>query len=218
MKRGIIILILAAGFTAQGQSLKDALYGGKLKNQAGTVIRKSDDLSTKMDTTTKTDTLQKIASKDSARTRPAAPPTAVKMTSDSTMTNGGTATQHADTLAQAAMEESAPAVGEPVAAAPVKDNNALWKEYINGMLPSFNTEMLPNKKVKRGSYSVMVSYSIDTDGETAVTDVFVAPENDFIKEQVKTRLMDSPKLSPVLNSAGAARKVTKRYSFTLTKE
>lgn len=212
-----MLLLLAAGFAAQGQSLKEALYGGKLKNQAGTVIRKGDDLSAKIDTTTRVDTLQKFAAAaDSAKARPVTAATAVSKPADATTSAAVTTTAGVDTATQAGIAEPAPAVA--VAAAPIKDNNALWKEYITGMLPTFNSEMLPNKKVKKGAYSVMVTYSIDTDGQTAVTDVFVAPENDFIKEQVKTRLMDSPKLAPVLNSAGAARKVTKRYSFTLTKE
>lgn len=211
-------MLLVAGFTAQGQSLKDALYGGKLKNQPGTVIRKGEDLSTKIDTTTKTDTVQKVASADSAKARPAASEAAVKKPAEAKTSEVVAATTVADSVAQVTVQEPAPPVAEPVAAVPAKDNNALWKEYINGMLPAFHSEMLPNKKVKKGSYSVMVTYAIDTDGQTAVTDVFVAPDNDFIKEQVKTRLMDSPKLTPVLNSAGATRKVTRRYSFTLTKD
>src|SRR5687768_15100049 len=114
MKRGILLLLLAAGFTAQGQSLKDALYGGKLKNQAGTVIRKGDDLSTKIDTTAKTDTVQKIASvADSAKTKPAAPATAVKKAADAGVTEPVTV-PNADTVA--AISEPAPAVAEPPAA------------------------------------------------------------------------------------------------------
>ena len=211
--------MLAVGFTAQGQSLKEALYGGKLKNQPGTVIRKGEDLSTKIDTATRADSVQKIASAESAKANATVPPATVNKNTAANPVPVAAA-QGTDSLAQQALAvpQAAPAVTEAAAAAPVKDNNALWKDYINSMLPSFNSEMLPNKKVKKGSYSVMVSYTIDTDGQTAVTDVFVAPENDFIKEQVKTRLMDSPKLSPVLNSAGVARKMNRRHSFVLTKE
>lgn len=216
MKRGILILMLTASFVAQGQSLRDALYGGKLKNQAGTVIRKGDDLSTKTDTATRIDTASKtVSGPDSLKAKPAE--TSVKQAPATTAPVAGS--QVMDTAAQAAaVPEPTAAAAEVPAAARVKDNNALWKDYINSMLPVFNSEMLPNKKVKKGAYSVMVTYSIDTDGQTAVTDVFVAPENDFIREQVKIRLMDSPKLSPVLNSTGTARKVAKRYSFTLTKQ
>ena len=53
MKKGFLLLLLISSFFANAQSLKEALYGGKLKNEAGTVIRKGDDLSTKIDTATK---------------------------------------------------------------------------------------------------------------------------------------------------------------------
>src|SRR5215218_3558232 len=51
MKKGMLLLLLVSSVFANAQSLKEALYGGKLKNQPGTVIRKGDDLSSKIDTT-----------------------------------------------------------------------------------------------------------------------------------------------------------------------
>ncbi len=54
MKKGILFLLLIGSIFAEAQTLKEALYGGKLKNQPGSVIRKGDDLTTKMDTIRKT--------------------------------------------------------------------------------------------------------------------------------------------------------------------
>lgn len=62
MKKGLLILLLVSSYFADAQSLKEALFSGKLKNDNNTVIRKGDDLSTKMvDTTRKvtTDTTAK---------------------------------------------------------------------------------------------------------------------------------------------------------------
>ncbi len=56
MKKGILFLLLISSVFAHAQSLKEALYGGKLKNQPGTVIHKGDDLSSKMDTASKATT------------------------------------------------------------------------------------------------------------------------------------------------------------------
>ena len=53
MKKWILFLLLVSTVTANAQSLKDALYGGKLKNDSSSVIRKTDDLSTKIDTSRK---------------------------------------------------------------------------------------------------------------------------------------------------------------------
>jgi hypothetical protein len=85
---------------------------------------------------------------------------------------------------------------------------------------TLNAEVLTSKKVKRGTYYVTVSYTIETDGQANVTDVFVAPENKFLQQQIKDRLTsdDVPKLIPVLSSSGAPRKVNRKYNFTLTKE
>ena len=56
MKKSLLFLLMVAAFSAgaqQKQSLKDLLYGGKLKLDSTAVIRKSDDLSTKIDTAAK---------------------------------------------------------------------------------------------------------------------------------------------------------------------
>src|SRR5215204_4675044 len=45
MKKGILFLLLFVSVFAEAQSLKEALFRGKLKNDNNTVIRKGDDLS-----------------------------------------------------------------------------------------------------------------------------------------------------------------------------
>ena len=55
MKKGFLFLIIISVITstAEAQSLKDLLYSGKLKKDSNTVIRKGDDLSSRIDTGTK---------------------------------------------------------------------------------------------------------------------------------------------------------------------
>lgn len=80
-------------------------------------------------------------------------------------------------------------------------------------------EVLPSKKIKKDTYTILVSYSIATDGQTTVTDVFVSPENQFLQQSIKDRLtQDLPKLSPTLSDSGVPRKTNKKYSFSITKE
>src|SRR5438874_6982546 len=56
MKTLVLVLLIFGAFTVQAQqkqSLKDLLYSGKLKKDSTGVIRSTDDLSAKIDTSTK---------------------------------------------------------------------------------------------------------------------------------------------------------------------
>jgi hypothetical protein len=237
MKKAILLLLLFGSVFAHAQSLKDALFSGKLKNDPGTVIRKGDDLSTKMDTARKVDTVRKVAMVDSSKLKAIAPildstkKVAVvqadtiltsKADNNTAATNdNNNTTNPPPVVVPAAAAGAATVAGATKENPPVaKDNNVLWKEYMDSLVTTLKTEVLPNKKVKKETYSIMVTYSIGVDGQVTPGDVFVSPDNSFLQQQIKDRLTANtpPHLSPVLNSTGAPRKVTKRYSFTLTKE
>lgn len=214
MKKGVLLVLLASSIFAHGQKLKDALFSGKLKTQSGGVIRKDDDLSSKIDTgravpAVDTSTLTKTtipATNVPAQNAPAQADSAVAVTA----TTGDTSAAVTDTTAIATTA--------PKAAAP-RNNNTVFKQYADSVAAALKTEVLPSKKVKRGDYYVLVSYVIDTTGQVEVSDVFVSPENIFLQQQIKERLsVDTPHLDPVLNSTGKPRKVTKKYNFTLSKE
>lgn len=216
MKKGILFLLLTSSVFVHAQSLKDALYSGKLKNQPGTVIRKGEDLSSKMDTASK-------ASTDSAlvKTPVLTTDSSAKGMTTPTGSTIASGTVRNDTVAGST---DTAAVGETVtapkenAAAP-KDNTAVWKDYMNTLTAALKTEVLPSKKIKRETYYIMVSYAIGTDGEVAINDVSVTPENGFLQQQIKERLaLGTPRLTPVVSSSGTPHKTNKRYSFTLTKE
>jgi hypothetical protein len=209
-----LLLLLVSSGIANGQSLKEALFGGKLKNEAGTVIRKGDDLASKMDTARKVPTEETPKTATTAPANTATENGAVPADSAVAVATGD---ETADSDAADAAATAPAAV--PEASAP-KDNNGLWKAYMTTVANTLNAEVLTSKKVKRGTYYVTVSYAIETDGQANVTDVFVAPENKFLQQQIKDRLAsdDVPKLNPVLSSSGAPRKVNRKYNFTLTKE
>ena len=200
MKKGIFLLLVAAfGSAVQAQSLKDLLYSGKLKNDSNTVIRKTDDLSSKIDTTTK-----KVVMVDSVKqTSPKA------VTAATAPPSGAVETVQINDTAAATVE----------AVVPEKNNTAIWKSYMDSVISSFKTELLPNRKVKKETYYLMVQYEIGTDGQVSINNVLSTPENEFLQSQIKERLsLTAPQLSPVEDSSQTARKVKKKYSFTLTKE
>lgn len=232
MKKGILILLLFCAQFADAQSLKDALFSGRLKNDNNSVIRKGEDLSTKMvDTTRKATvdtvirfkgdslTLDSIAkgmavhrdtvlvstvdNKVIPATQPAAP-----------VTEGAATEAPASDTAAAAVEE-APKEAAPAA----KSNNTLMKEYVDSVAKTLNTEVLNSKKIKKGTYYITVSYAIETDGKVDITEVIVSPENAFLQSNIRSQLeLEPPRLEPVKNSAGTPRKVSRKYNFTLNKE
>jgi hypothetical protein len=200
MKKIILLLMVASSVGANAQSLKDALYGGKLKNDSGTVVRKGDDLSTKIDTTTKKKTI------DTDKTRLTA--ATVKDSSINIAADKMDATATADnTTAPVNSTTTAP-----------RDNNKIWKEYMDSLSSTLKTEALPNKKIKSGTYYLLVQYAIETDGQVSINNVSCSPENSFLEQTVKERLtLTAPQLNPVLTGYGKAQKSSKKYNFTFTK-
>jgi len=195
MKKGILFLLLVSTLTSNAQSLKDALYGGKLKTDSGTVIKKGDDLSSKIDTTKK-----KPVEQEKTKI------TAVAM--DSSITKMTVQTDSAAIVVNKLDNNTVS-----------KDNNKIWKEFMDTVISTLKQEVITSKKIKKGDYYVMVDYEIGLDGQVTVTNVFPSPENKYIQEQVKERLsIDTPRLNPVLSGNGKPRKVVKRTNFTITKD
>jgi hypothetical protein len=218
MKKALLLLLLAGSVVfADAQTLKETLFGGKLKNQPGSVIRKGDDLTAKIDTSHTVAPVDTAVAKAPASVTDA-PASTVAVPADSAVaativSNEGSDNATTDTAAAEATPEP-----EAAAAAP-KSNNALIKEYMDSVATVLKAEALTSKKVKRGSYYTLISYVIETDGQVSFGDVFLSPENSYLQQQIKDRLAsETPRLAPVLNSAGVPRKVTKKYNFTLTKE
>ncbi|MDZ4794208.1 MAG: hypothetical protein SGI83_08015 [Bacteroidota bacterium] len=193
MKKWIFLPLIVSMITVQAQSLKDALYGGKLRTDSGTVLRKGDDLSSKIDTSRKKPV-------EAEKAKP------VALSLDSSMKNGNNLP---DVTIKAPMTTEAA----------VKDNNKTWKTFSDSVISMLKQEVIPSKKLKKGAYFVLVDYEIGLDGQVTIMKVIPTPESAFLEEQVKERLsIDTPKLNPVLDGNGKPRKVVKRVNFTLTKD
>ncbi len=200
------LLLLAVGMTANAQSqpksLKDLLYSGKLKLDSTSVIRKDDDLSSKIDTSTKV-----------------AEPAAQKAVAVNA--NVGGVAPLADSLAAADITDSSMAstTDRKAPAAPAKTNTKIWKEYTDSLVNTLKIEVLNSKKVKKETYFLTVDYEINTDGSVNITNVISTPENAYIQSEVKNRIeLTAPQLTPVLDSNKQPRKVKRKYNFSITKE
>lgn len=188
-------MLIVSSVIANAQTLKEALYGGKLKTDSGTVIRKGEDLSTKIDTARK-----KPVEPEKAKPTIAVTDSSIK---DLNIQTDPAATEVAD------KKDNNTAT---------KDNNKIWKEYMDSVISTLNTEVIPSKKLKEGSYFVFIEYEIDTAGQVSILKVAPSPENAFLQQQINERLIyTAPRLNPVLFGNNKPRKVTKKYSFTITK-
>jgi hypothetical protein len=238
MKKAILFLFMAATFTSHAQSLKDLLYSGKLKMDSNTVIRKTDDLSSKIDTsqkkspdqvkatviTTTIDTTVKInnTKADNTKSNPAVTnqpvpvtnqPTALKDTAIGEVT-GAAAAATGNENVTTNTEAPAPA------AAPAKTNNKIWKEYTDSLAGPLKTEVMSSKKIKKDTYFFMVDYDLAPDGSVTITNVTVSPENKTLQEQVKMRMdaAGAPQMNAIPNSTPTTKKAKRRYSFSITKD
>ena len=197
MKKAILFLLLISSVGANAQKLKDALFKGHLKLDSNNVVRKTDDLSAKIDTTTKKKEAEKpkavIASKNAA---------ANVNSNDSTVT---------------VLEEEVSAV--VTGNAPAKNNNQVWKEYMDSLVKAVETEVMGSKNIKKQTYYLQVNYEIETTGEVVNISVISTPENSYLQQQFKERLLlTAPNLSPVLDSTNKPRTVKRRYNFSVTKD
>ena len=195
MKKGILFLSIIISVQANAQSLKDALFGGKLKTDSNTVIRKGEDLSSKIDTSRR-----KPVEPEKNKLVVVIPDPSVKKL---IAPNDSTA--------------SVPVKIDNNAA--LKDNTKIWKEFVDTVISVLNIEVMDSKKIKKGDYFVIVDYSIDTDGQVTINNVIPTPENKFLEEQVKERLsISTPRLNPVMGGNDKPRKVIKRYNFTISRK
>jgi len=192
MKNLIVLIALMGAVSVNSQSLKEILYSGKLKNDTGSVVRKNDDLSTKIDSTRKV-------------LPPPVEPEKVTMTSvvpDSLLATATTKRDSAIVISGVA----------------TKDNNKSWKDYMDELTTTLKTEVMPNKKIKDGTYSVLIEYEIGLDGQVSVNSVSASPESSFLEQQVKERItLAAPKLTPLLGANGKPRKAVKKQTITLAK-
>lgn len=199
MKKGILVLIVVIGsFTTHAQSLKDLLYSGKLKNDSNSVVKKTDDLSTKIDTT------QKKAETLKPKTEVA----------DASKKNVVTA----EGVTVVATDSTSVAEGA-VKATPAKTPAKAWKDYTDSLVKTMQADVLSSKKIKKETYYVTVDYEVDVDGQVSVTKVTLLPENPYLQDQLKQRLsLAPPQMTPVMDSTNKPRKVNRKYNFTITKE
>lgn len=211
MKYIIFLAFVFIAGSANSQSLKDLLYSGKLKSDTGSLVKKTDDLSAKIDTSTRKPQTVKFNNNP------------IPLVADSVIVTtevvaGNPVSLNADSTSYVL----APRISDSlVAAEPVnvtRDNNRIWKEYVDSLTSIVNSEVLNSKKIKSGTYSVLVEYEIGLEGQITVSNVSSFPENNYLTQQVRERItLGAPQLTPLLNSYGKPRKANRKQTISFTK-
>jgi hypothetical protein len=221
MKNAILFLFIIVSASVKAQTLKELLYSGKLKADSNSVVRKTDDLRSKIDTSTQ----KKVAVVDNSKAAVVntaattnAIPVAGKPDSQQTSTPSATAVVTIATKDTTAIV--APLAAPPVEVkAPVKSNSKIWRDYSEALVNSLKGDALRNKKIKKETYYFTVEYVIEPDGKATIGNITSDPDNGVLTGEVKTRITnDPPQFSPVLDSNNKPIKVKKRSSFMVTKD
>jgi hypothetical protein len=111
-----------------------------------------------------------------------------------------------------------------VAAAPnqseirFSDNTRIWKKFIDELTTLVHAEIATSRKIKRGTYSVLVDYEIGTDGMVSLKTVSATPASEYLVALVKEKMTANvPRLAPLVRD-GVARKSQKRQLLIFTKD
>lgn len=221
MKVIILFSVLFFAVSAKSQSLKEALFGGKLKADTGAVLRKGDSLKIKENMAQKT-----IADSIKKETIAAEKQAAIVAGKDTSVFTEVTKTD-VPVNSNAPANTNAPGQaipGEVIAAEAVtektipKDNNKIWKDFINEFTTTIKSEVLTSGKIKKGTYSVLIDYAINPDGQVEIKSVASDPQSSFLDQQIKDRLiLNAPQLNPVMGTNGKPRTVAKKQMLTFTK-
>lgn len=197
MKAIVLFTLCLLAVSANSQSLKEALYGGKLKADTGTVLKKGDSLRIRENIT------QKIIA-DSIKKE------TVAIEKQNAAGKDTTVIVSTDTLAIA---ETIPAEK-----AVPKDNTKTWKAFIDEFSSTIKSEVLTSGKVKNGTYSVLIDYEIGPDGQININSVSSDPSSSFLEQQIKERLtLTAPQLNPVMGTNGKPRTVSKKQLLSFVK-
>ena len=207
MKVIVTIAFFVLAGSVQAQSLKEALYGGRLKNDTGAVIKKTDTLQIR-------ENMAKKVADDSVKKAEAV---AKKEAIATAIAAGDTAT--ARVLSTPPPETVASTEIAPAVVALPKDNNKIWKDFVDEYTAIIKSEVIPDKKIKNGTYSVLIEYEIGLDGYVTTQNISTSPESKYLEEQIKLRMMNNaPQMNPVLMGNGKPRKALKKQMLVFPKE
>ena len=208
MKAIALFTLILLTFSAKSQTLKEALYSGRLKADTGAVIRKGDSLKIKENMA------QKIADDSLSKAQKIIADSIKKETIAAEKQNAIAAGKDTTAFINTDSVSEALAAEKPIPA----DNNKIWKTFIDSVTTVIKSEVISSNKLKKGAYSVLIEYEIKPDGQININSVVSDPQNSFLEGQIKVRLtLDAPQLNPVMGTNGKPRTVVKKQLLSFVK-
>ena len=212
MKAIVLFTMLLLAISAKSQSLLDAIYSGKLKADTGAVLKKGDSLKIRENMAQKV--IADSIRKDSIVAAKAA---AIEKQNAAVSFKDTAAGRNTSTIITA-NTEVVPGELAPAEKVVPKDNNKIWKTFIDSFTTTIKSEVISSGKIKKGAYSVLINYEIKPDGQININSVASDPQSSFLDDQIKMRLtLDAPQLNPVLSANGQPRTVAKKQMLTFVK-
>lgn len=204
-----VTLLVLTATTLQAQSLKDALFSGRLKSDSTGTIKKGDTLQLRSAAEARVfkDSMQQVAI---AEAKKADSVEAIVGSSIVTTVIGDDG--KIDTVI------STPITIASKVADPNLDNNAIWKKFIDQYKPLLDKEVAGSNRIKKGIYSVLIEYDIEEDGTVSTNKITSDPKLSALEDLVNKQMMyEVPPMHPVLGPNGKPRKLSRRQILSFTK-
>lgn len=211
-----ILLIAVFVLTTQlhAQSLKEALYSGRLKTDTGMVLKKGDTLTmmTNEEAAVQKAKADSVRAKEKEKESLVIRPVAIG--------NGDSVRLVVDSVETTAITAGGTEVpaSYPVPKTPA-ENAGVWKKFVSDYTEVIKKEVLPSNRIKAGPYSVLIEYEIGEDGTVITNKIESSPRNSYLEDEIKRRMMiNAPQLAPEVTSAGKYRRSVKKQMLTLIKD
>lgn len=204
-----VTLLVLTATTLQAQSLKDALFSGRLKSDSTGVVKKGDSLQLRTTAEARVfkDSMQQVAIAD-----------AKKADSLETIVGSSIVTTVMGSDGKVDTIISTPITIANKVADPNLDNNAIWKKFIDQYKPILDKEVAESNRIKKGIYSVLIEYDIEEDGTVSTNKITSDPKNSALEDMVNKQMMfEVPPMHPVLGPNGKPRKLGRRQLLSFTK-
>lgn len=189
MKTFLLAIAVLFASSTFAQSLRDSLFGGKLK----------------------VDTGKTFVSKDTSKYVPSKVYTAPPVIQGESKTDTKDANRKDEIVK---LDESMPDSLNKT----FYQKQRLWKRFIDVNTPLISQQADDSKKVKKGSYTIDVEYEIGLNGRVTTTGITCTPNNEFLLQQVTDLMKRAPILAPPVYSDGKPRKLSATQSITIIKK
>lgn len=183
-----IALLFTSSLIAQ-KSLRDSLYGGKLKADTG----------------------RTFVSTDTSKYVPAAPVKNATISSEPGEKKKGEANKvEINKLDEATMPDSLNKL--------YYSKQRLWKRFIESNTQIISQQANDTRKVKKGEYSIEIEYEIGLNGRITTKGITCSPANEFLTDQVTDLMKRTPVLSAPIYNDGKPRAISATQPITIIKK